>query len=74
MWTLFFRRGPVRNWADASACDTARFAVFFHEMLRRGVMLAPSQFEANFISAAHTGADIAETAAAAAAALESACA
>jgi glutamate-1-semialdehyde 2,1-aminomutase len=43
-------------------------------MLRRGVMLAPSQFEANFISAAHTGADIAETAAAAAAALESACA
>jgi glutamate-1-semialdehyde 2,1-aminomutase len=74
MWTLFFRQGPVRNWADASACDTARFAVFFHEMLRRGVMLAPSQFEANFISAAHTGAHIAETAAAAAAALESACA
>ncbi|MFO7693480.1 MAG: glutamate-1-semialdehyde 2,1-aminomutase [Vicinamibacterales bacterium] len=74
MWTLFFRQEPVRNWADASACDTARFAVFFHEMLRRGVMLAPSQFEANFISAAHTGADIAETAASAAAALESACA
>jgi glutamate-1-semialdehyde 2,1-aminomutase len=74
MWTLFFRQGPVRNWADASACDTARFAVYFHEMLDRGVMLAPSQFEANFISAAHTGADIAETAASAAAALDRACA
>jgi len=70
MWTLFFRQGPVRNWADASACDTARFAVYFREMLHRGVMLAPSQFEANFISAAHTGADIAETAASAAAALD----
>jgi glutamate-1-semialdehyde 2,1-aminomutase len=70
MWTLFFGRGPVRNWADAAACNTVRFATFFHEMLRRGVMLAPSQFEANFISAAHTEADIAETVVAAIAALE----
>jgi glutamate-1-semialdehyde 2,1-aminomutase len=70
MWTLFFAQGPVRNWQDASRCDTGRFAIFFHEMLRRGVMLAPSQFEANFISAAHTAADIDETAEAAVAALE----
>jgi glutamate-1-semialdehyde 2,1-aminomutase len=69
MWTLFFAPGPIRNWQDASRCDTQRFATYFHEMLRRGVMLAPSQFEANFISAAHTPADIDETAEAAIAAL-----
>jgi glutamate-1-semialdehyde 2,1-aminomutase len=70
MWTLFFAPGPIRNWQDASACNTTRFATYFHEMLRRGVMLAPSQFEANFISAVHTDSDIDETAEAAAAALE----
>ncbi len=70
MWTLFFAPGPIRNWQDASRCETKRFATFFHEMLGRGVMLAPSQFEANFISAAHTPADIDETAEAAVAALE----
>jgi glutamate-1-semialdehyde 2,1-aminomutase len=62
MWTLFFGPAPVRRWADAAACDTARFARFFQGMLGRGVLLAPSQFEANFISTAHTEADIARTA------------
>ncbi len=58
MWTLFFTPGEVVNWTGASRCDTTRFSRFFHEMLRRGVFLAPSQFEANFISMAHTEADI----------------
>jgi glutamate-1-semialdehyde 2,1-aminomutase len=58
MWTLFFSPGEVNNWTDAVRCDIKRFARFFHGMLRRGVSLAPSQFEANFISMAHTDADI----------------
>ena len=72
MWTLFFTGHAVRNWSDASQCDTKCFARFFHEMLRRGVSLAPSQFEANFLSIAHTDADIDETCAAAGAALDAA--
>jgi glutamate-1-semialdehyde 2,1-aminomutase len=70
MWTLFFTSREVRDWSGASQCDTRRFARFFHEMLRRGVSLAPSQFEANFISIAHTAGDIDETCAAAGAALD----
>ena len=58
MWTLFFTPGEVVNWTGAARCDTKRFSRFFHEMLGRGVSLAPSQFEANFISAAHTDTDI----------------
>jgi glutamate-1-semialdehyde 2,1-aminomutase len=58
MWTLFFTDHPVENWSDAATSDKIRFARFFHEMLRRGVSLAPSQFEANFLSIAHTDADI----------------
>jgi glutamate-1-semialdehyde 2,1-aminomutase len=69
MWTLFFTADEVVDWSGASRCDTARFGRFFHEMLRRGIMLAPSQFEANFISAAHADADIDETLEAADAAL-----
>jgi glutamate-1-semialdehyde 2,1-aminomutase len=69
MWTLFFTAGEVSDWPGAARCDTARYARFFHEMLRRGVSLAPSQFEANFISSAHTDADIDGTVAAAGAAL-----
>jgi glutamate-1-semialdehyde 2,1-aminomutase len=69
MWTLFFTSGEVCDWPGAARCDKARFARFFHAMLARGVSLAPSQFEANFISAAHTGADIDETCAAASTAL-----
>ena len=58
MWTLFFTADEVGDWASASRCETARYGRFFHEMLRRGMSLAPSQFEANFISMAHTDADI----------------
>jgi glutamate-1-semialdehyde 2,1-aminomutase len=70
MWTLFFSDAPVRRWADAARADTQRFARFFQGMLAQGVLLAPSQFEANFVSAAHTGADLERTAAAAEAVLE----
>jgi glutamate-1-semialdehyde 2,1-aminomutase len=69
MWTLFFTADEVTDWTRASRCDTSRFARFFHEMLRRGVSLAPSQFEANFLSIAHSDADIDETCHAAGAAL-----
>ncbi|MEW5984982.1 MAG: hypothetical protein AB1806_21720 [Acidobacteriota bacterium] len=58
MWTPFFTDRPVDNWSDATTSDKARFGRFFHEMLRRDVSLAPSQFEANFLSIAHTDADI----------------
>ena len=54
MGCLFFHEGPVRNYADATASDTDRFAKYFHAMLERGVYLAPSQFEAGFTSTAHT--------------------
>jgi len=59
--TLFFTGEPVRDYAAAKKSDTGRFAVFFHEMLRRGVLLPPSQFEALFVSAAHTDSDIDRT-------------
>ena len=74
MWTLFFGPERVDDWDGAARCDTARFARFFQAMLARGIFLAPSQFEANFLSAAHTPADIETTIAAADAALETACA
>jgi glutamate-1-semialdehyde 2,1-aminomutase len=70
MWTLFFTPDEVQDWTGASRCDTSRFGRFFHEMLRRGVSLAPSQFEANFLSIAHTEADVDETCEAAGAALD----
>ena len=56
--TIFFTDEPVRNYADAKKSDSARFAAFFQEMLNRGIFIAPSQFEALFVSAAHTDADI----------------
>jgi glutamate-1-semialdehyde 2,1-aminomutase len=56
--TIFFTDEPVRNYADAKKSDSARFAVFFQEMLNRDIFIAPSQFEALFVSAAHTDADI----------------
>jgi glutamate-1-semialdehyde 2,1-aminomutase len=65
MLTAFFTRGPVTDWKSARAADTARYARFFHAMLARGVFLAPSQFEAAFVSLAHTEADLAAAAAAA---------
>ncbi len=63
--TLFFTAYPVRNYGDAKRSDTKRYARFFREMLDRGVFLAPSQFEAAFVSAAHTPEDITRTIAAA---------
>jgi glutamate-1-semialdehyde 2,1-aminomutase len=62
--TLFFSRDPVTDYAAAKKCDTWRFAEFFRGMLDRGVFLAPSQYEALFVSAAHTNADIDRTVAA----------
>lgn len=58
----------VANYADVMACDTDRFARFFHHMLDRGVYLAPASYEAGFMSSAHTDADIEQTVDAAAAA------
>ncbi len=54
MFCTFFHPGPVQDWGSARQADTARFARFFQGMLERGVYLAPSQFEAGFISTAHT--------------------
>ena len=59
--TVFFAPGPVSNYADAKRSDTKRYARFFREMLNRGIFLAPSQFEAAFLSAAHTAADVDRT-------------
>ncbi len=53
MATLFFHAGPVRSFDDASESDTERYGAFFRHMLERGVYLAPSQFEALFVSTAH---------------------
>jgi glutamate-1-semialdehyde 2,1-aminomutase len=53
MATLFFRAGPVRSFADAEASDTGRYADWFRHLLERGVYVAPSQFEAMFVSTAH---------------------
>lgn len=61
MFGFFFHPGPVRNYAEALQSDTARFAKFFWGMLERGVYLAPSQFEAGFMSAAHGETEIART-------------
>jgi glutamate-1-semialdehyde 2,1-aminomutase len=71
MITLFFCAGPVVDYATAKASDTARFGRFFHAMLSRGVYLPPAQFEAAFVSLAHTEADVDETVRAAADALRS---
>jgi glutamate-1-semialdehyde 2,1-aminomutase len=59
MLTTFFTDGPVTDYASAKRADTARYARFFHAMLARGVFLAPSQFEAAFVSLAHSEQDIA---------------
>ena len=62
MFCLFFTPGPVWNLADAQRSDRAAFARFFHACLDRGVYFAPSQFEAGFISLAHSGEDMEKTA------------
>lgn len=66
MFCGYFTDQPVHNLADAMHSDRARFAKFFHGLLDAGVYLAPSQFEAGFISVAHSAADIEHTVQAAA--------
>ncbi len=62
MFTFFFTSKPVVDWDTAKVSDTVAFGRFFHWMLERGVYLAPSQFEAGFVSAAHNENDIRDTA------------
>jgi glutamate-1-semialdehyde 2,1-aminomutase len=73
MLTLFFRDGPVHDYDDARQSDTRLFARFFWEMLARGIYLPCSQFEAAFVSGAHTEDDIDETIVAARDALRASC-
>lgn len=61
MFGFFFAEGPVYDWESARKSDTARFAEFFRVMLSEGVYLAPSQFEAGFVSTAHGPAEVAAT-------------
>ena len=63
--TIFFAPDPITNYAGAKRSDTKLYARYFREMLNRGIFLAPSQFEAAFVSASHTAADIDRTIAAA---------
>ena len=65
MFTWFFNPGPVTDWGSASKSDTQAFGKFFGKMLDQGVYLPPSQYEAAFLSAAHTEEDIQKTIAAA---------
>ena len=62
MMGLFFAEAPIRNFDDVSRCDSALFAKYFHALLTRGVYIAPSPFEAGFVSLAHTEDVIGETA------------
>ncbi|HWF18408.1 MAG TPA: aminotransferase class III-fold pyridoxal phosphate-dependent enzyme, partial [Verrucomicrobiae bacterium] len=70
MFCGYFTDKPVHNLADAMHSDRTRFAKYFHGMLNEGIYLAPSQFEAGFISAAHTTEDIDKTVKAAAKAMK----
>ena len=54
MWTSFFTTEPVIDWETANRSNRERYGSFFHAMLNEGVYLAPSQFEAAFVSLAHT--------------------
>ena len=58
VFTPFCTDLPVQDLADAKACDTKLYAKIFHAMLKRGIYIAPSQFECNFISASHTSRDV----------------
>jgi glutamate-1-semialdehyde 2,1-aminomutase len=64
MLTLFQTDRPVRNFEDAQQCDTEQYAALFRHLLENGIYVAPSQFEAMFISLAHTHEDIDRTIAA----------
>jgi glutamate-1-semialdehyde 2,1-aminomutase len=69
MFTVFFTGSPVTDYATARTSDTARYGAFFRAMLGRGIYLPPSQFEAAFVSGAHSVADLAATTGAAVEAL-----
>jgi glutamate-1-semialdehyde 2,1-aminomutase len=71
MWTTFFVKGPVTNWATANESNRELYGKFFHAMLAEGVYLAPSQFEAAFVSITHTEEVIERTIAAAKKAFQS---
>jgi glutamate-1-semialdehyde 2,1-aminomutase len=72
MSTIFFTSRRVTDFASATGSDTKRFAVWFRAMLERGIYLAPSQFEAGFVSAAHSAGDVEQTLEAARQSLEAA--
>ena len=61
MSTLFFTGTRVTDYQSALTADTKRFGTYFREMLQRGIYLAPSQFEAGFVSIAHSEEDIDRT-------------
>lgn len=61
MFTIFFTPEDVYDFESAQTCDRAKFALFFSRMIERGIYLPPSQFEAAFISSAHTNGDIEKT-------------
>lgn len=69
MLTPFFTDRAPKNYTDALSCNTRAYAVYFREMLAAGIYVAPSQFEAMFLSAAHSAQDIARTVSA----IETAC-
>jgi glutamate-1-semialdehyde 2,1-aminomutase len=70
MFTVFFTSAPVRDFTSAKTSDAARYGRFFRSLLERGIYLAPSQFEACFVSLAHSMKDVNETIRAARAAFE----
>ena len=65
MLCMYLTEKPVTRWADAATGDSERFRKYFHRMLAAGIYLAPSPYEAAFVSAAHTDAQIEATVAAA---------
>ncbi len=73
MACLYFTDRPVRNYEDALKCDTQSFARYFHSMLKQGIYLPPSQFEAFFLSTAHSESHIRKTISASLYALQKAC-
>ncbi|MDP2155568.1 MAG: aspartate aminotransferase family protein, partial [Sulfuricella sp.] len=61
MFGLYFRSAPPTSYAEVMECDKTAFNRFFHAMLEKGIYLAPSAFEAGFVSAAHSAEDIDKT-------------
>jgi glutamate-1-semialdehyde 2,1-aminomutase len=57
VFTIFCSQEPVANLPDALSCDTSLYAKVFHGLFERGIYIAPSQFECNFVSAAHSDSD-----------------